>query len=248
MTEAVAKIPWLPMRVIVSRVARHLGCAPEDAWLRIVQEGGARRIRACGLTVEGWPVSPLSASWREAASDWSIGRLSYDVGELSPRLRVVGSRPARPVKRNVVIDNIELCAGDLVAAGLLPVPTPGQTWWTAAEALAWIIIGIPLKWKEWAELPELGGQMNQAGEALARAIGEDQVRAQGRLSLQGPMEPLPGSDLRIPGFRWRVGPDDLGTSPPGRLAVFQGPGTESKLIRPQSGRRSPGRCALSAEC
>ena len=37
------------------------------------------------------------------------------------------------------------------------------------------------------------------------------------------MEQIPGSDLRIPGFTWVVRPDgDLGTSPPGRLAVFLG--------------------------
>src|SRR5262249_29793496 len=63
----------------------------------------------------------------------------------------------------------------------------------------------------------------QAGIVLGEAIGADQVLAWGRLSPEGPMEPLPGSDLRLPGFRWRVGLDgDLGTSPPGRLAVFKG--------------------------
>ena len=37
------------------------------------------------------------------------------------------------------------------------------------------------------------------------------------------MEQIPGSDLRIPGFVWVVRPDGaLGTSPPGRLAVFLG--------------------------
>jgi hypothetical protein len=220
---SVSWLPWLPMRVIVSRVARHLGCTSEDAWLRIVQVGETRRIKACGLTDEGWPTSPLSASWRGATSDWNIGRLSYDAGELSPRLRLVGSRPARPVKRNVVINDVELCVGDLVEADLLTTTALGRAWWMAAEALAWIIMGVPLAWMEWAGLPELGSGMAQAGEKLARAIGEDQVRAQGRLSPQGPMESLPSSDLRIPGFRWRVGPDgDLGTSPPGRLAVFQG--------------------------
>ena len=100
MTEAETKVAWLPMCVIVSRVARHLGCAPEDAWLRIVEEGEAGRIKACGLTVEGWPTSPLSASWRGATSDWSTSQLSYEVpinaGELS----------------RVVINDLELRVGD----------------------------------------------------------------------------------------------------------------------------------------
>jgi hypothetical protein len=189
MNEAAAKIPWLPRRVIVSRVARHLGCAVEYARLRIIQEAEAGRIKACGLTVEGWPMSLLPAAWREV--DWD--------GDVDLRLDA------------------------LIAADLLTTDAFERAWWTAAQALAWIIMGVPLVWIEWAGLPELGGGMEQAGIELARAIGEDQVRAQGRLFPQGPMESLPGSDLRIPGFRWLVRPDgDLGTSPPGRLAVFLG--------------------------
>jgi hypothetical protein len=177
------------MRVLVGRVARHLGCAVDDARLRILQEGEAGRIRACGSTVEGWPVSLLPAAWRGAG--WS--------------------------------DDVDLRLDDLVVAGLLPTAAFERARWTAAEALAWIIAGVPLEWREWAELPELGGGMEQAGKELAQAIGEDRVRAQGRLSPQGPMESLPGSDLRMPGFRWLIHPNgDLGTSPPGRLAVFQG--------------------------
>ena len=41
MAKAKVNIPWLPMRVIVSRVARHLGCAVKYARLRIVQEAEA---------------------------------------------------------------------------------------------------------------------------------------------------------------------------------------------------------------
>jgi hypothetical protein len=177
-------LPWLPMRVIVSRVARHLGCAPEDAWLRIVQEGEARRIKACGLTVEGWPTSPLSASWRGATSDWSIGQLSYEVlikaGELS----------------RAVINDVELCVGDLVGADLLPTTALGRAWWTAAEALAWITIGIPLEWKEWAGLPEPAQHVEQAGIALGEAICENRAAARGRPGRHERVERIPGDDLR----------------------------------------------------
>jgi hypothetical protein len=70
--KAEINIPWLPMRVIVSRVARHLGCAVEHARLRIIQEAEAGRVKACGLTVEGWPMSPLSAAWRGVDRDVDV--------------------------------------------------------------------------------------------------------------------------------------------------------------------------------
>jgi hypothetical protein len=204
-TEARSTIAWLPMCVIVSRATRHLGCTLEDAKLRITCEAEARGIKACGLTVEGWPASPLAAAWC-AAIDWDAGQLALS-DALGP----------------YEITDAELCLDVLIAADLLPAGALERAWWTAAEALAWVIMGVPLAWIEWAAFPEMGIGMEQAGKDLARAIGEDQVRAQGRLSPQGQMESLPGSDLRVPGFRWRVGPDgDLGTSPPGRLAVFQG--------------------------
>jgi hypothetical protein len=70
--KAEINVPWLPMRVIVGRVARHLDCAVEHARLRIIQEAEAGRIKACGLTVEGWPMSPLSAAWRGVDGDADV--------------------------------------------------------------------------------------------------------------------------------------------------------------------------------
>ena len=64
-------IPWLTLREVVARVARHLGCTPEDAKLRIVGKAEAGQIRACGVTVEGH-MSLLPVSWREV--DWNAGR------------------------------------------------------------------------------------------------------------------------------------------------------------------------------
>src|SRR5262245_10806411 len=69
MNEAETMIAWLPTRVIVSRSARYLGCAVEDARLRIIQEAEAGRIKACGLTVEGWPMSRLPAAWHGGNCD-----------------------------------------------------------------------------------------------------------------------------------------------------------------------------------
>jgi hypothetical protein len=67
----------------------------------------------------------------------------------------------------------------------------------------------------------MGPLIEKAGMDLASAIGADQVLAWGRLTSQGQMESLAGSDLRVEGFVWVVRPDgELGTSPPGQLAVF----------------------------
>jgi hypothetical protein len=174
----------------------------EDARLRIVQEGEAGRIQACGLTVEGWPVSPLPAGWRGAID--------------------------RDADLSCEVTNVELRLDDLIAADLLPaVAERGR--WPAPMALAYMTEGVPLEWKEWLHwradrgLSEMGPSIEQAGIDLASAIGADQVLAWGRLTPQGPMEQIPSSDLRIPGFVWVVRPDgDLGTNPPGKLAVFRG--------------------------
>jgi hypothetical protein len=202
MSGAETRIPWLPPRAAVARVARHLGCTPEAAELQIVGKGKAGLIRALGAIADRL-VSPLPAAWNGAVD--------------------LTSATMKPPEVSYLITNLELCFGDLVAAGLLTTTALGRAWWSAAEALAWIIIGVPLALKEWTGLHELGSGAEQAGKELAEIIGEDWVPAQGRNSLQGPMEQIPGSDLRIPGFTWVVRPHgDLGTSPPGRLAVFEG--------------------------
>jgi hypothetical protein len=199
-TKAGTKIAWLTSRKVVALVARHLGCTPDDAELQIIEKGKAGLIRARGMT-EGRPVSPLRAAWHEATD--------------------LAGTTMRPPGASCEITNLELCFIDLVAAGLLPAPTLGRARWSAAEALAWIITGVPLRLKEWAGLPELGDGMEQAGIDLARAISEDHVLAWGSLDPLGPMKRMPSSDLRIPGFVWVIRPDGtLGTSPPGRLAVF----------------------------
>jgi hypothetical protein len=125
--KAKTRISWLPMVVLVSRVARYLGCAPEDAGLRIVEAGEADRIRACGLTVKGWPASPLSASWRVVV-DWDGGQLSE-------------------------LTDVELCLDDVIVADLLPAAAVVERGrWPAAMALAYIIEGLPLEWKRVAAL------------------------------------------------------------------------------------------------
>ena len=62
MAKAETNIPWVMSRKGVARVARHLGCTPEDAELRIVGKAKADLIKARGV-IEGWPVSPLPTAW-----------------------------------------------------------------------------------------------------------------------------------------------------------------------------------------
>ena len=208
MAKAEAKISWVMSREGVARVARHLGCAPEDAELRIVGKAKAGLIKARGV-VEGRPVSPLPAAWH--------GAIDLVGTTMRPSPLDASSSGA-----SYEITNLELCFIDLVATGLLPAPTE-RARWLAEQAVAYLVKGVPLPWKEWQGAGATASEIERAGIDLARAIGADQVLAWGRLTPQGPMEQIPGSDLRIPGFVWVVRPDGaLGTSPPGRLAVFQG--------------------------
>ena len=162
--KAEAKISWVMLREAVARVARHLGCAPEDAELRIVGKAKAGLIKARGV-VEGRPVSPLPAAWH-------------------------GDRPGRHHMRPSPLDasssgasyeitNLELCFIDLVATGLLPAPTE-RARWLAEQAVAYLVKGVPLPWKEWQGAGATASEIEPAGIDLARAIGADQVLSWGR--------------------------------------------------------------------
>jgi hypothetical protein len=196
--EAAAKLSsWLSSREAVARVARHLGCTLEAAERQIVDAGRGGRIKARGLVAD-----------QPAWADWN-GRVD------------LAGTTMKPPEVSYEITNLELCYMDLVAAGLLPAPAE-KAWWSAAEAIAYLVKGVPLPWAAWQGAGASPAEIEQAAKEIARIIGED-LPAQGRRSPQGPMEQIPGSDFRIPGFTWVVRPDGaLGTSPPGRLAVFLG--------------------------
>jgi hypothetical protein len=200
--EAAAKLSsWLSSREAVARVARHLRCTPEAAERQIVGEGKSGRLKARGV-IENQLVSPLPAAWNGTID--------------------LAGTTMKPPEVAYEITNFELCFIDLVAAGLLPAPAE-KAWWLAAEANAYLVKGVPLPWAAWQVAGAAPAESEQAAKELARLIGEDRVPAWGRRSPQGPMEQMPGSDLRIPGFTWVIRPDgDLGTSPPGRLAAFLG--------------------------
>ena len=143
-TEAVANIPWLPRREAVARAARHRGCAPEDAELQIVGKVKAGQIKC--VTSEGYAVSLLPAV--------SGGMIARDAGSLSCE-----------------IANVELCFIDLVAADLLPAPAE-RARWSAAEAITYLVKGVPLPWKEWQRAGATAPEIERAEIDLAQAVSE----------------------------------------------------------------------------
>jgi len=244
MNEAAANIPWLPASEALTRVAHHRGCTREAVQLLIVGAGKANRIKARGV-IKGRSVSlqivgagkgdRLKAPGviKGPHASWGFPISPNDVASdceapVSPlptawngTIDLAGAAMKPPDVLYQII-NLELCFIELITASLLPAPAE-KARWSAGEAIAYWVKGVPFPWKEWQGAGALAGEIEQAEIVLGELIGADQVLAWGRLSPEGPMEPLPGSDLRIPGFRWRVSLNgDLGTSPPGRLAVFEG--------------------------
>ena len=220
MNEAAANIPWLPASEALPRVAHHRGRTPEAAQLLIVGAGKANRVKARGV-IKGSPASwgfPISPN--DVASDCEAP-VSPLPTAWNGTIDLAGATMRLP-DASYEITNVELCFIDLIAAGLLPAPAE-KARWPAEGAIAYWVKGVPLPWEEWQGAGASDGEIERAEIVLGEVIGADQVLAWGRLSPEKPIEPLPGSDLRIPGFRWRVSLNgDLGTSPPGRLAVFEG--------------------------
>src|SRR5262245_34355134 len=154
----------VPARAAVIRVAHHLGWLPEAAELRIVGAAQADRIKAEGLTVEGWPVSPLPTAW-----------------DGTPDLTDAALRPpTKPLATSYEIKSLKLCLIDLIAAGLLPTPAE-KPWWSAAEAIAYLVKGVPLPWPSWLGAGASPAEIEQAEIDLGELIGA-RVPAQGRPS------------------------------------------------------------------
>jgi hypothetical protein len=158
--KAKARISWLTLREVVASVARHLGCTPDDAELRIVEKGKGGLIRACGLTVEGWPTSPLPAAWRRGI-DWDAGSLP-----------------------SCGIANITLRHDDLIAEDLLPGRSEVRNGWLAAQTLAWIIR------REAVWTPEMGKEIRSAQLRLSEAIAARRINLWGRRPGSPQREPI----------------------------------------------------------
>jgi hypothetical protein len=219
--EATAKIPgWLPSREGVALVAHHLGCMPDAAQLQIIGEGKDGWIKAWGLTVEGWPVSPLPVAWNGmidlAGATMKLADVSY------------------------VITNLQLCFIDLVAAGLLPAPAE-KARWPAAEAIAYLVKDLPLPWGAWQGAGASPAEIEQAeidlGEAILagvpawgwhplerrrKRISSDHFRAE----MIERKEVLPVSVTRLLKVVARID-GAVGTSPLSRIAEYSGPRWEA---------------------
>src|SRR5262245_17258781 len=211
MSEAAASIPWLPLSEAVARVARHRGCAPEAAELQIVDAGKGDRIKARGV-IEGQSV-PL-----QIVGEGKSGRIT--VATMKPR------------DVSCEITNVELCFIDLIATGLLPAPAE-KARWSAAEAIAYFVKGVPLPWEAWQGAGASPAEIEQAEIDLAQAIG-DGVPAWGRPRPFAPEGPIPADDFHadmIEAKRPRLGrpkvivriDGTVGVSPPQRSADYKGP-------------------------
>jgi hypothetical protein len=212
--EAVAKLsPWLLSCEAVARVARHFGCALEVADRRIDDVGRGGRIQARGM-VAGQLVLALPADWN--------GRVD------------LAGATMKPPEAAYEITNLELCFIDLVAAGLLPAPAE-KAWWPAAEAIAYLVKGVPLPWSAWQRAGASPAEIEQAEIDLGEEI-RTRVPAQGREGPFAPMQPIPADDfhpdriekkaLPVPGARPPKVVVDCGgyltTSPRQRFANYRG--------------------------
>ena len=215
MIGAAAKLSsWLSSREAVARVARHLGCTLEAAERQIVDAGRGGRIKARGVVAN-----------QPARVDWN-GRVD------------LAGTTMKPPEVAYEITNLELCYIDLVAAGLLPAPAE-KAWWSAAEAIAYLVKGVPLPWAAWQGAGASPAEIEQAQIDLGELIGVGVVPAWGRPSPRARKEQIPTDDFhadmieekapragRRPKVVVRID-GTVGTSPPQRSADYRGPRWEA---------------------
>jgi hypothetical protein len=172
--EAASKLPsWLSSREAVARVARHLGCTPEAAERQIVDAGKRGRVKARGV-IEDQPVSPLPAAWHGATD--------------------LAGTTMKPPEVSYEITNLELCLIDLVAGGLLPAPAE-KAWWLAAEAIAYLIKGVPLQWEAWQGAGVSPAEIEQAEIDLGEVICAG-VPARGQPERFAQTQQIPADNFR----------------------------------------------------
>jgi hypothetical protein len=90
-----------------------------------------------------------------------------------------------------------------------------KIWWSAAQALSWIIVGVPLEWGKWDNTDyKMGLKLEQAQIELGTAIGAERVKARGRRAQHKPYKTIPSEQFRIPGLVVVVNPlGELATIP-----------------------------------
>jgi hypothetical protein len=145
----------------------------------------------------------------------------------------------KPLEATYEITNLELCYIDLVAAGLLPAPAE-KARWPAAEAIAYLVKGVPLPWGAWQRAGASSAEIEQAEIDLGEVISEG-VPAWGRSSPFAQMQPMPADNCHpdmienkappVSGARPPKVVVDCGgyvtTSPRQRFADYRGPRWEA---------------------
>jgi hypothetical protein len=192
---------WIPVRELVGPVARHLASSLRYAKQQIIRGLGVGRegsgwIMSRGETPEGWPVTPLPATWRGGVIDW-------DAGLLKPPQRAPKDFTWLPSN---ITKNVKICLEDLVAWGLLPKGKEAElARWSAAMAIAWLTCGKPLEL--WAWPAGMAGKIKPAQLKLRRLHATGQVRAWGKRSeTQESPEQLPDDLFRATKYTFLVGP------------------------------------------
>jgi hypothetical protein len=131
----------------------------------------------------------------------------------------------------------------------------GGAWWSAAEAIAYLIKGVPLPWKEWQRAGATAPEIEQAEIDLGRAIGEG-VPAWGWHPFKKRRKQIPSDHFRDEMIEKKAVPvsvahlpkvvvrtdGNMGTSPPSRIAEYVGPlwsSIEVDSVRLKQARQRP---------
>ena len=95
--------------------------------------------------------------------------------------------------------------------------------WSAAQALSWIIMGVPLGMRNWDS--RMSPMPERAQMKLRRAIGAERAKAWGCPAPHQPHELIPSEQFRIPNLVLVVNPlGGLATLPPHKfVTTYAGP-------------------------
>jgi hypothetical protein len=119
----------------------------------------------------------------------------------------------------------------------IPRPAPAaRARWSAEEAIAYLVKGVPLPWKEWQRAGATASEIEQAEIDLGQVISEG-VPAWGWHPLEKRRKQIPSDDFRDEKIENKAVPvsvahqpkvvvridGNVGTSPPSRIAHYLGP-------------------------
>ena len=154
---------------------------------------------------------------------------------------VSGGMIARdPGHSRVRSPNVELCFIDLVAADLLPAPAE-RARWSAAEAITYLVKGVPLPWKEWQRAGATAPEIERAEIDLAQAVSEG-VPAWGWHPLKKRRKQIPSDHFRDEMIENKTLPVSVARPPKVVVdcagCVTTAPRQNSRITEGRTGRRS----------